>query len=363
MRPLVVLLLLAACAPRRVAAPPRPSPVVAPVVTPVVAPVVAPRDAPPALACRFEASGLRFTAPLTLLHELPPAGAMAEYPFATVYRARRVQAEAFVGEASAVPVRVSLDTSMVHLEGVAHAAELALYPARPLRFGGMVTPLATHRLAWTASSPGTLAVFPAPLRRAVLRAPAERLPCDAVRLAPGPAFAPDDLPPPAARRRLPLGPGRWNLYPAPDARDGASAAIDLVAGDAVWLLEEGPARWARVLWTTSDAAIVGWVDRRTHVRPMIGHGEGTGSGLRVGATCVPASTVTEELPLLARDRGTMRVVGRLLPGAVVSLGAPTPEGTPVGVCDPDVEWADGVPLFIPDEGAGRRGAAMSSLEP
>lgn len=70
-----------------------------------------------------------------------------------------------------------------------------------------------------------------------------------------------ELPPPAARRRLALGPGVWNLYPAPDARGGPSAAIDLPPGEAVWLLEEGPARWARVLWTTDTAAVVGWVDR------------------------------------------------------------------------------------------------------
>jgi len=308
--------------------------------------------AAPSAACVFDEADVALARPLTLLHELPPSGASAEYPFAEVLRARRLRAEVPVGEAATAPVRVVVETSMVALDGVAHADALPLYPARATTFGGLVVPLAHHPLRWTSAALGSLTLSLSPMRRATLRAPPEPRPCDALRLRPAAPFEPDGLPPPAARRRLALGPGVWNLYPAPDARGGPSAAIDLPPGEAVWLLEEGPARWARVLWTTDTAAVVGWVDRRTHVRPALGHGGGTGSGVARPPSCLRTTTCTAELPLLAVDRGEPRLVGRLLRGAVVRVGVSDGDRTPVRVCDPDVEWADGVVIFVPSDRVG-----------
>jgi hypothetical protein len=269
-----------------------------------------------------------------------------------VRRARRLHAEVLVGAAAAMPVRVGVETSMLRLDAVARADDLPLFPSRASTFGGLVVPLAHHPLRWIAAAPGSLTLSLSPMRRATLRAPPESRPCEDLRLRPVPPFEPVELPPPAARRRLLLGPGVWNLYPAPDSRDGPSAAFDLVRGDTVWLLEEGPARWARVLWTTDLAAIFGWVDRRTHVRPALGHGYGTGTGSHHPSTCLRPTTCTADVPLLAIDRGEPRLVGRVLRGAAVRVGVSDGGRTPVYVCDPDVEWADGVVVFIPSDRAG-----------
>ena len=322
-------LLLSACA-----APARPA-----VVAPAPAPVV---------ACRFDGADVSFARPLTLLHALPPPGALAEYPFAELRRASAVRVTVLAGDAARTPVHVTVETAMVRLDAVAHAAELPLFPARASTFAGLVTPLAHHPLRWTDATPGALRLALAPIRRVSLDAPPEERPCEHLRLRP---VAPFEALPPAARPRVALAPGRWILHASAGPASGPTAALDLLAGDAVWLLEEGPARWARVLWTSDNAALVGWVDRGHAVRPDLGHGGGTGTGHRVAARCDGARRCASEVPLRVDDRGVTRAVGHLLRGAAVLVGAASGGLTRVTVCDPDVDWADGVAVLVPSDRA------------
>lgn len=335
-----VALLLSGCA----AATPTPS---APVATPpprAVAPV-----APETVACVFDERELNFVEPLTLLHALPPRDAQVEYPFAEVLRAARARVTVLPGDAADTPVRVSVDTSMVHLDGVVRAAQLALFPARASTFAGMVTPLARHRLRLVAAAPDSLRLTLSAIPRVSLRAPPEARGCDDLRLRPVADFAADA---PPALRPIALPRGRWNLHPAPDHNTALGASLDLLPGDAVSLLELRADRWARILWTSGDATLVGWIDLVHHVLPQIGHGSGTGSHARGPDRCTHATTCSEGPPLLVDDRGVTRVVGRLLRGARVQLGAASGERTAVVVCDPDVSWADGVGVFIPTARAG-----------
>lgn len=345
MRPAPALLAasLAACA-----HPPRANPTLP---APSPPPPVTPAAPSPPVACALDAGEVRFASPLTLLGALPPPDAMVEHPFASVRAARRLHVEALAGDATTTPARVSVDTTMAHLDGVARASTIPLYPGGPAPFARMVIPLARHPLRWVSASLGTITVTPSPSPRASLLAPPEERRCEDLRLAPVDDFDPVELPPAASRRTLPLGPGRWHFYPTPTHEDGPSVAVDLVASDLVWRLEDGPERWARVLWTTGDVAVVAWVDQRTHVRPQIGHGSGTGTGARRGVSCPRATTCADDVPLLAIDRGEARGVGRLLRGARVMLGATEGGRTAVTVCDPDVEWADGVGYAIPSERA------------
>ncbi|MDO9018135.1 MAG: hypothetical protein Q8S73_20855 [Deltaproteobacteria bacterium] len=351
-RPLFVVALLAACA-----TPPRPPPASPPPPLPSpTLPLAAPTPsslspvAPP-VACTFDEADVVFARPLTLLHALPPPGALAEYPFAELRRAARARVTVHVGGAATTPVHVAVETTMVRLEGVAHAAEVTLYPARASTFGGMVTPLADHPLRWTDASPGSLLLALSPLRRASLHAPPEARGCDQVRLRPVAPFAPDALPPAASRRRIRLRRGRWNLFPSPDHASPTRASIDLLPTDALWLLSDGPGRWARVLWTTDTAALVGWIDRVVHILPVIGHGQATDSGHLRPRRCDRATTCTADLPLFADDRGVRHPVGQVRAGASVLLGAALGGSTAVTVCDPDVEWADGVTTYVPSERA------------
>jgi hypothetical protein len=347
-RALLTVALLAACATPPGPRPASPPPALPSPTLPLAAPAptslspVAPR-----VACALDEPDVVFAHPLTLLHGLPPPGALAEYPFAELRRASRARVTVYVGGAATTPVRVAVETTMLRLEGVAHAAAVTLYPARASTFGGMVTPLAEHPLRWTDASPGLLLLALSPLRRASLHAPPEARGCDYLRLRPVAPFAPDALPPAASLRRLRLRPGRWNLFPSPDHASATRASIDLLPADAVWLLTDGPGRWARVLWTTDTAALVGWIDRVVHILPGIGHGQGTGSGYLRPGRCARATACTADLPLLADDRGMRHPVGQLRAGASVVLGAAEGELTAVTVCDPDVEWADGVTTYVP----------------
>ncbi|MEZ4392884.1 MAG: hypothetical protein R3A48_17495 [Polyangiales bacterium] len=305
------------------------------------------------IACSLDEREVEFAQALTLFHALPPPGAQVERPFAELLRAARARVTVLPGDASDAPARVSVDTSMVHLDGVARAAQLALFPARASNFAGLVTPLARHRLHLVDAAPGSLRLALSRIPRVSLRAPPEARGCDDVRLRPVADFA-APAPPPLRPIRLP--PGRWNLHPSPAPDASPSAALDLLQGDAVSLLELRADRWARVRWTSGDAVLVGWVDLVHHVLPQIGHGAGTSSRARPPGRCAQSTGCTDEPPLLVDDRGVTRVVGRLLRGARVRLGATSGGRTAVVVCDPDVDWADGVGVFIPSEGAGGCGA-------
>lgn len=308
--------------------------------------------APAPIACVFDERDVDFTEPLTLLHALPPPGALAEHPFAELLRAARARITVLPGDAAHTPVRVSVDTAMVHLDGVSRAAQLALFPARASTFAGMVTPLARHRLRLVDASPDALRLALSAIPRVSLRAPPEARGCDDLRLRPVADFAADA---PPALRPITLPRGRWNLHPAPDHDTALGASLDLLPGDAVSLLELRADRWARVLWTSGDATLIGWVDLVHHVLPQIGHGSGTGARVQGPDRCAHATTCTAEPPLLVDDRGATRVVGRLLRGARVRLGAASGERTAVVVCDPDVSWAEGVGVFIPTARAGECG--------
>jgi len=303
--------------------------------------------AAPDVACALEDADVPFETPLMLLHELSAHDAMAEHPFAEVTRAARLRVTVPVGDGSDAPLHVSAETAMLRLDGVAHSASLTLFPSGPSTFGDFVTPLARHRLRLRGASTGSL-------RLALTLPPQVRVRVDPVwrdysyaRLRPVPPFAPD-LPSPIPTAGHHLPPGQWSLHASPRAAGGSRGVLDLEARDTVAVLEERGDRWVHILWSNGDTAVTGWVDRRNLTPRAFGHGSGTGSGqLRRG--CPRAVTCATEMRLVADDRGLLRDIGRTRPGALVRVGDPVGAFTRVEVCDPEVQWADGVTILAPTE--------------
>ncbi len=346
MRPLAHLTLTLATlacvttnAPRR-----PPSPILTP---PPAAPAAPAASAQPGVACALEDVDVPFETPLMLLHELPAHDAMVEHPFAEVTRAARLRVSVPVGDGADAPLLASVETAMLHLDGVAHSARLTLYPSRPSTFGEFVTPLAGHHLQLGGASPGSLRLALTLPRQVRIRTTPEWRDCSYARLRPVAPFG-ADVPPPARPAGHHLAPGQWSLYPSPRAVGGSRGVLDLEARDTVAVLEERDDRWARVLWTGEDTAVVGWVDRRNLTPRAFGHGSGTGAG-QIRRSCQRAVTCAGELRLLADDRGLLRDIGRTKPGALVTVGDPVGAFTRVVVCDPEVQWADGVPILSPTE--------------
>jgi len=339
--------LLAACVP------PRP-----PLAPPVAGAVTAPSPPPPTgPACTLEESDVAFPEPLVLQHELPASGAMVEHFFAEVRRAARIRVELPEGDSEVVPLVATVETSMLRLRGVSHAASVPLFPARASTFDGLLTPLARRRLRWTRAASGAVLLSLDAPRRARLRPNPAWRECAYLRLRPPPPFEPEALPPRSLRRPLRLAPGRWSLYVSPGDARGPHAEIDLVASDAVTLLEDSGLRWARVLWVLDDVALVGWIDRRSTPSITIGHGSSSGSGMGWARRCPHAVTCPAEMPLLVDDRGARRAVGHVRAGATVSLGAAEATLTRVTVCDPDVDFPVELGTYVPTVDAARCVAA------
>ena len=301
-------------------------------------------QSPPSV-CTLDEADVAFANPLPLLFALPPVGAFAEYPIAEVLRAARVRVDVPVGEGESFGVSVAVETAAVRLHGAVRAEALALFPARPLRFGGLLIPLAHHALRLHGASPEglRLTVPPAPRVRHDLRP--ELHPCAGVRLRPSAAFDRAALLTGATARRVPTPRGVWSFYRSPGASGGPRVQVQAAPSDTVWQVESGPAPWRRVLWITTDIALFGWT-RPPHAPQSFGGGTGRGV---IGAFSGSLHTVAcrHDLTLFADDRGTLHEVGVVKAGAALSLAPATGERTRVQVHDRDLRWADGVTLSVP----------------
>lgn len=299
----------------------------------------------PTSACSIEDTDVTFESSLVLLHELPAHNAMVEHPFIDLARARRVRVDLPVSADDDAPVRVTAETSMLRLVGVAHARALAFHPTRASTFGGILTPLAGHRLRWRGASSGSLRLAPSPPPDLRVRFEPEWRDCDYARLRPVAAFpvADEAL---ARTPGTPFTPGQWSLYDAPRSRSGPRGTLDLQRGAVLRVLEGRSDGWSRVLWTGGDSAVVAWVTRAHLTPPPMGHGSGVGSGL-LRESCRRALRCEAELRLTVDDRGRLRDVGHTRPGALVTPGPAYGPVVQVTVCDPDARWADGVPVYAP----------------
>lgn len=308
-------------------------------------PIAAPARPRSEVACVLEDDDVAFETPLMLLHELPRPGAMVEHPFADVSRARHLRVGVPATDGDDAPLRVAVETAMLLLDGVAHSERLVVFPAGPSTFGGVVTPLAGHRLRVHGASAGSLRLALSPPPQLRVRAGPEWRDCSYARLRPVAPFAAEPRPLPSRAR---LAPGQWSLYASPRAPGGSLGTLDLPRPEDLAVIEERDERWVRVLWTGGETAVIAWVDRRYRAAPPLGHGSGASAG-HLRTACRNPVTCPSELRLVADDLGLLRDIGRAKAGALVTLGPASGRLTRVVVCDPEVRWADGVPILAPTE--------------
>lgn len=291
--------------------------------------------------CEVGGRDVSFETPLSLLADPPPPAAMVEHPFAEVHRARSATVRFAEGSPEVADVRV--ETTRVQLQGLVHTGSIALHPTEAAPFGGVMIPLAHHRLRVTAVAGDRASVALGPTPRVHHAIAPEARGCATLSLTPGRPFPWQRLLPRGARR-IPTPRGVWSFHASPDASEGSRAQVFGSPRDRVWLLETGDALWRRMLWVTDTVALLGWT-RPPHAPQSFGYGTGHGVRRRTGERA-PTTRCPRPIVLYAMLRGQARAVGRILTDTPFTVGAREGERLAVTVSDPDVDWAEGVTLAI-----------------
>jgi hypothetical protein len=211
----------------------------------------------------------------------------------------------------------------VFVSGIADAASIAFFPAKPFVMQGLVVPQGSAQLKLTAANADEVR-FKLALPDEVVVAKGsleETRPCGDIGADPSTFDSKAPVFGTRAGSHLLMSGGLAEISKRPDGTRAAMLRIP-AEGDFVHTFDEQQGR-TLIGWQTSSVMVFGWVRsaRLQETNVSIGSMGGRGFGRRatVRRTAVASVRCEHDLPLIAEAGGEARTVGRILAGTTIRI--------------------------------------------